>query len=541
MFTSRLTLPLVTALMISAAPSALADDFTATSNIKDVLVFKDGASITRTTNIALPAGNHTISMKGLPATLDTDMIRAAFDKRGITVRRLTVKQVHSTQVSDARRNKIQITIDGLNKDMRVLADQISISDSQLAHIKRLSLPSNNDKGQGVASPNEMEAILAFIGKNSIILKESIRKAEAEQRALSNEISRLQKEMGGGASDKYSYDIIINAYVARAESTILSLTYHVDDAEWWLSYDADINSVTNTLDLTQYAQVSQKTGENWTDATITLSTEEPNLDIEAPELNPQFVDVINPQARLRVAKRKVMESEMADYAMSPEPMLEEMVVTASRRINTDFSTSFQLRKGSNIISSPDEQSFELMHHKQKVSIKAVIVPQKQETAFLYGDFTYDGDTPLYAGSVDLFRNGIYGGRSEISTIHMGEDTSFAMGQDSKITVKLIDEGQNKDEKGIFTKDTEKVYRYAYTIENHHDRAFPIEVRAAHPVSVNEKLVIESMSSSTKPTTVDWQELKGVYAWNKDVYAGQSWTIKHHYTLEFPKNMRVVDKR
>lgn len=541
MFFHRLALPLVSALMISVAPSALADDFIASSKIKDVLVFKDGASITRKANITLPAGNHTITIKGLPATLDTDMIRATFDKRDIAIRRMSVKRVHSSQVSDARRQKIKSAIEALQADMRVLNDEVGTAQIQLNYITRLSPPTGKGEQQSIASPSDLQGILEFMGKNGNSLKETIRNTELKKKGLSEEINRLQRELGGGRDDKYSHEITIKAYAAQPQKTNLSLTYHVDGAEWWLKYDVDINSQTNMLNLTQFAQVNQETGENWTDANITLSTEEPNLDIDAPELDPNFVDVIDPRIRMRAEKRKTMERASAQYAPEADTFLQEVVVTASKRVNTDFSTSFELVAGSNITSSPDEQSFELMRHTQKVKIKAVIVPHQQETAFLYADFTYSGDTPLYAGTIDISRNGNYAGNSSIPTIQIGEDTSFAMGQDSKIAVSLINEGQNKDEKGLFSKDTEKAYRYAYTIENHHDRAFPVEVRAVRPTSVNEKLVIEALASSTKPTTVDWKDLKGVYAWNKDVGAGKSWTIKHHYTLKFPKDMRVVGKR
>ena len=541
MFSHRLALPLVSALMLSVAPSALADDFIASSKIKDVMVFNDGASITRKANITLPAGNHTITVKGLPATLDTDMIRATFDTRGIAIRRMSVKRVHSSQVSDARRQKIKGAIEALQTDMRVLNDEVGTAQIQLNYITRLSPPTGKGEQQSIASPSDLQGILEFMGENGNSLKEVIRNTELKKRELLEEINRLQRELGGGRDDKYSHEITIKAYAAQPQKTNLSLTYHVDGAEWWLKYDVDINSQTNMLNLTQFAQVSQETGENWTDANITLSTEEPSLDIDAPELSPKFIDVIDPQIRLRAEKRKAMQRATAQYAAEPELLLEEIVATGSRRINTDFSTSFELVKGTNITSSPDEQSFELMRHAQIVKIKAVIIPHKQEAAFLYGDFTYDGDTPLYAGAIDIFRNGTFAGNSTIPTIQIGEDTSFAMGQDNKIAVTLIDEGQNKDEKGLFNKDTEKAYRYAYTIENHHDRDFPVEVRAVRPTSVNEKLVIEALGSSTKPTSVDWQDLKGVYAWNKDIGAGKSWTIKHHYKLKFPKDMRVVAKR
>lgn len=541
MLSHRYALPLMAALMLSTAPAALADDFILSGKINDVTVFKDGASVTRLADITLPAGNHTITVKGLPSTLDTHMVRAAFDKRGITVRRLSIKQVHSNAVSDTRRQKIKSAIETLQSDIRVLNDKVGTAQIQLDYITRLSPPTGTGDQQAIATPSDLQGILEFMGRNGNSLKETIRTTELKKRELLEEINRLQRELGGGRDNKYSYEIIIKAYAAQPQKANLSLTYHVDDAEWWLKYDADINSKTNMLNLTQYAQVVQETGENWTGASITLSTEEPSLDVDAPELKPKFVDVIDPQIRLRNAKRKVMERASAQHAPEADTLLQGIIVTASRRINTDFSTSFKLIKGANITSSPDEQAFELMKHEQKIAIKAVVIPHNQETAFLYGDFTYNGDSPLYAGAVELFRNGTFAGSSTLSTIQVGQEASFAMGQDSKIAVTFIDEGQNKDEKGLFTKDTEKAYRYAYTIENHHDRSFPVEVRAVRPTSVNEKLVIEALGSSTKPTTVDWEDLKGVYAWNKDIAAGKSWTIKHHYKLKFPKDMRVVGKR
>lgn len=541
MMSTRLTLPATAILMISVSPYALADDFKLDSKITDVMVYSDGASITRHADVTLPAGNHTLFLKGLPSTLDSDAIRAAFDKRGISVRHMSLKEVQSTEISDERRRKIQSAIDSELAKMRVLSDEISTAKIQLDYITRLSPPTNSDKGPVMASASDLQAMLQFIGKNGNSLREATRLAEVKQKAARDEINRLQRELGSSSSDKYNYDLTIKAFVARAQSADLKLTYKVEDAEWGLSYDADINSETKMLSLIQFAKVSQETGENWTGATITLSTEEPSLETEAPVLRPNFVDVIDPQIRLRAEKRRTMAQASADYAAAPESELQEIVVTSTKVIDSDFSTSFELVAGSDVRSSPDEQSFELMLHEQKVGLKAVIIPHVEELAFLYADFKYDGTTPLYSGSVELFRNGTYAGSSSLSTIQSGEDASFAMGQDAKIKVDFIDDGENKDEKGIFIKDTEKQYRYSYTIENHHDSAFPVEVRAVRPTSVNEKLEIEELKGSTKPSITDWHDLKGVYAWNKELGAGKSWTIKHYYKLKFPKNMRVVNKR
>ncbi len=541
MLLSRLALPLTTVLMMSVSSHALADDFKLDSRITDVTVYSDGASITRHADITLPVGNHTLLLKGLPSTLESDAIRAAFDKRGISVRHMSLKAVQSTMISDERRQKIQSAIDMEMAKTRILTDEINTAIIQLDYISRLSPPTNSDKGPVMASAADLQAMLQFIGKNGNDLKETVRIAEIKQQAAKDEINRLQRELGGSSSDKYSYDLTIKAFAARAQSADLKLTYKVDSAHWNLGYDADINSQTNMLSLTQFAKVSQETGENWTGATIILSTEEPSLATEAPELRPNFVDVIDPEILMRAEKRK-MELVSADYSMAaPESEVQKITVTATKVINTDFSTSFELVAGSNVSSSPDEQSFELMRHEQKVGLKAVIIPHHVELAFLYADFKYDGTTPLYSGSVELFRNGTYAGSSTISTIQSGEEASFALGQDNKIKVSFIDDGQNNDEKGIFIKDSEQQYRYSYAIENHHDRAFPIEVRAARPVSVNEKLEIEELKGSTKPSVTDWHDLKGVYAWNNELAAGKSWTIKHYYKLKFPNDMRVVSKR
>src|SRR5258708_4611317 len=122
----------VSTIALLAAAPALAGETQALSKIDTVTVFPDAASVTRITEIDLPAGASTVVFKGLPFGLDPASLRVegeADAKLAIGAVEARVASVDTAAPDNALENKlqalraerdgVQVTVDALQakKDM----------------------------------------------------------------------------------------------------------------------------------------------------------------------------------------------------------------------------------------------------------------------------------------------------------------------------------------------------------------------------------------------------------------------------------------
>jgi len=71
---------------------------------------------------------------------------------------------------------------------------------------------------------------------------------------------------------------------------LQISYVVCNASWVPSYDIRVNSSGNTMDFHYFAEVTQKSGEDWTECPLQLSTSNPAIGSSPPAIQPRLVRI-----------------------------------------------------------------------------------------------------------------------------------------------------------------------------------------------------------------------------------------------------------
>ena len=79
---------------------------------------------------------------------------------------------------------------------------------------------------------------------------------------------------------------------------MTLGYLVFDANWSPRYDVRGDLESGGLTMEYGANISQRTGEDWKDVTLVLSTARPSMASNPPSMDPVFVDVYARLLRLQ---------------------------------------------------------------------------------------------------------------------------------------------------------------------------------------------------------------------------------------------------
>ena len=175
----------------------------------------------------------------------------------------------------------------------------------------LSTQQQNGGGLGCGI-DEAKSILQYhseltekIDLEEIELNESIDSFNAESRALRTVLKNLTDIDRGVVFEPYrTVSIIVNVKngsPATADEYVqLSISYIVSDASWTSSYDIRVNTNTATsadasesMILVYYAEVVQKSGEDWNDCCLFLSTSNPAEGSAPPVLPNLTVDFVRP--------------------------------------------------------------------------------------------------------------------------------------------------------------------------------------------------------------------------------------------------------
>ncbi len=150
----------------------------------------------------------------------------------------------------------------------------------------------------------------------LALSDSLRAIKEDRELLQKQLAELGKDREQPATS----EVVIVLEADRELRTELELSYLVADAAWTPSYDVRVADISQPIDLRYRAEVRQQTGEDWTDVQLTLSTGDPTISAEAPELRtwrirpgqrpPVYTEreIRRPVADIRTVTGKVTDAE-----------------------------------------------------------------------------------------------------------------------------------------------------------------------------------------------------------------------------------------
>src|SRR5208337_3826189 len=123
------------------------------------------------------------------------------------------------------------------------------------------------------------------------LSGNILSIERSETKLAPEIDRVKRELDAlrNAAQKSQRTLLVSVKAGAAARCEFTLRYVIGNASWISSYSARIDSGTGKVELLYNALVRQKTGEDWNNVRLTLSTAQPGHNGRMPELTPSYVD------------------------------------------------------------------------------------------------------------------------------------------------------------------------------------------------------------------------------------------------------------
>jgi TonB-dependent SusC/RagA subfamily outer membrane receptor len=267
---------------------AFGNDKKTPSKIKEVTVYLSGAQITRTAQLQLNIGRNEISFTGLSPKIDESSIQIsglksvsilsmAFDIDFLTPSKENPEvTLLESQIISANRTiaKLQNKIAGFEEEQKV------IHANRLVSGENLTLELDKIKQLGTYYRERISAI-----KNEIF------DAHIEINKLKLDSTAFQKQMSEINNSPITEHGVVRLKLDAPTATNLTLqiSYTIQDAGWIPNYDIKSQKLNDPLRLTYKAHVYQKSGVDWENVKINLSSGSPTLNVAKPNLKTKYLD------------------------------------------------------------------------------------------------------------------------------------------------------------------------------------------------------------------------------------------------------------
>jgi len=499
----------------------------ATSSIEQITIYQGLASVTR----ALPisgTGEQTLIFSCLSPAIEPDSISVQalgnVNIGEVSIQTLSGEQAAQCQYQGAANVQTQ------QNNLADISAELEAARLTKAYLQNLTKVTQiSTAGTLANNARDLETQAASINKKIVELQ------KREARAKDD----LNQLVAGSTTSVQNNVTQVSVRTASRSASSVKLHYQVRGASWEPTYQARLNTDNKQLNITASAVIAQQTGENWNNVPVTLSTVNPN----------QTTTSQLP----RVERLSLYEEEQAKLSRYAQPMREGAPVVVSARDSYGGAENMAPLP-SFTISSQNKNGITEYRLPQRVSVPSdgrrvrTIIDEQSGTSKLWLRSTPSAEaaaywyasapflTPAWAdGSLQLYRDNNYVGQSRYDYQSLKEQ-GIGFGIDPSLLVKQLTDEDKKGDKGVFNRQQTKTIIQAYQLTNQHNRSVRMQVLGAEPLSSDDSIKVTA-THTPAISKKDWNDNKGMVAWEFDLPSQQSQVVQSIYQISYPADKKL----
>ncbi len=262
------------------------------SPISQVMVYPYSARVTRIQKVKLDKDTNKIAVLDLPQTLYKESVKAdLINKDDAIVKSIKLKEFYEKKTTSDELKQVKEELKTLYRKRNYMHEEMDrLNDSFLKLSLTPMTPTDTNNDGNIRPmplfPKSWESYLDYLRTLLTQNRTEHRKILLESIELEKQIKQKSKEEQR-LSSYYTYKSY-GAEVILASNTEgeaeLQLSYIVPNASWFPVYDLRVDYGEATATLTTYGIIQQKTGEDWGDVLLSLSTASPTFSTDTVKLS-----------------------------------------------------------------------------------------------------------------------------------------------------------------------------------------------------------------------------------------------------------------
>jgi len=508
--------------------SALAEE----SRISRVTLYAGSATVERSVAISTEATR--VELTGLPANFDMRSLRVEADP-GIRIGEVSVRDVSRTIALGSREAELEARIQALKDGRAMLETEAKSAEMVRDFLVSLSSrpPADGEKRPSVDAKS-IPTVIEAIRRGGGDALGAIQRVEVKKRALDKQVAALERDLARLRSGARDARILVISYSATQPGEVRAL-YHVANAGWRPLYRASLDSNGSKVELERQAIVTQRTGEDWRGVTLRLSTGVPRA-----------ANMVDPSTwELAIAPQVMNEARaMNDAMQAPASVAARMAAPKARaeeprfdvvEQQTQFSTEFEVPGRVDLGADGRQVTVSLAKQSLAAKQRVRIVPRRDLTPLVTAETAFPEGVWL-SGDVQLYRDGSYIGSTYWNT-QGKERVVLPFGRDDRIQVTVNRLKNRSGSAGIIGQRGERQIADQYAVTSRHKAPVELLVLESAPVAVSDKITVDT-AFEPKPKTQNWEEKRGVIAWEQPLAPGQTLKFIADYTISYPKDLAIA---
>lgn len=263
------------------------------TKMEQVTVFMKGAQVKRTAKQTITTGKQEIVFTGISTDIERQSVQVKADGK------LTILSVR-VQRDFLKEQEVREEIKALKNKSDQLNEKITLTTKMLEVFKQeesMIIKNQQISGSTVTlKPEELRLALDFqrsrlaeVLKQQLSLQKEIDEMQKENTKLLNQLTEMNRKF-----DLSTNEIVVLADVKENATVPFEITYLVQKAGWYPTYNIRVKDVVSNLQLEMNANVYQTSGENWNNIKLVLSTGNPNENNSKPIMSPWFISYYDAQ-------------------------------------------------------------------------------------------------------------------------------------------------------------------------------------------------------------------------------------------------------
>ncbi len=562
----------------------------APSKITAVTVYSNTALVTREVTAPEAAGLTEVVVSPMPPyTMQSSLYAEAGDDK---IRVLSVRFRTRAIAEDTREEvrKIDAQIKTLNTKQQTLESELKATGENLKLLDKLegftakSLEHLTDKGQ--LDPEKIIALAKFVQddrtkrtKDQLTVKQQLEEVQAQ---IAFAQRQLSEKSGGSVRTERDAVILIDK---KAGAGTVRLNYLVTNAAWHPQYKFRTGGKEKDPVVVEYqAAVEQKTGEDWVNATITLSTAQPLLNASPPDLKSLAVSVssggtavassgdpreplapspgsipgmppmgggpggipspsayqkdlerlskdLRSQAAGNYAQKKAFDADRQANDAAALEQFSDLFVSKEEFIKADLrvpggndgpSVTYPLKPKLTIPSRNDEQVVEIARLDLNPKFYYKAVPVLTPNVYRLADMVNTSDLVLLPGEATMYLAGDFVGSTHIPLVAVGKPFTVGFGVDPQLQVSRVLLDRTRTTQGG---NQVLTFKYRIMVSSYKSTPVPVQVwdrmpHAEAAMTIALTLKDPKPDLSSDPLYVRDEKTKGLLRWDVTVEPKQN---------------------
>ncbi len=507
---------------------------TVDSKIDSVVIYSDRVMVSRIASIYLERATDLV-FADLPGSLDDQSVK--IKATGLVVGEVQIQKGYMAY-PHPRLKELEEKIKFLEKKDRALSDELTVMKEKEKFLQTISVGApdviSKEVYTGKITPLAWKQGLEFMVNGLLGAKARIAQIEEERKELVTELDTLRAKLSDTkALIQNRKSIKFDVHPEKSGNYNIELNYILYGVTWRTHYELRANPSEGRIRITYSGKISQRTGEDWENTKIVLSTGKPALGGPAPTVEPWYI------YSYRYEREKSLPPAPAATAM--EVTAEKLTVITEQRgappVETGIAVWYPLPGRYTIKTGEPEKKVQIYESDFDAGFEYLIIPRLTELAYSTGKFQNKSEYLFLAGDAGTYVGDDYTGKTYLSNLAPDDSATVSFGVDEMIKVSRELKKSKVSRGGLFKKVKKHELVYENSIKNFRNKEITCTIIDQVPVSQEPDIKVSDIKFEPKPNEEDKD--RGIYYWKITIKPGGSFKITTSFSVEAPETSNVEE--